>query len=130
MKKWIYVILGCLLVCPLHLQAENQSSAVIVTEANFKQEVLQKKGLVLVDFWATWCKPCLKLQPILNELLPKYAGQITLGSVDFDQSRQLVNYYQVSSIPTIIFFKDGVPVDRIVGLRYKEELEYKIKSLL
>lgn len=89
---------------------------------NFKKEVLEAKGLVLVDFWADWCGPCKMLGPILDELSIELE-LIKIAKVNVDESGELAGEYGIRSIPTMIIFKDGQKVDQIVGLRQKSELK-------
>ena len=100
------------------------------TDANFDTEVTQSETPVLVDFGAEWCGPCRALAPIVEELATEFDGQLKVGTVDIDQSRQVASTYQIMSVPTIIFFKGGEVVDKVVGLRPKAELKAKIESLI
>ena len=94
--------------------------AKIITEQNFEEEVLMSEKPVLVDFWATWCGPCRRQAPIVEELAEEgYA----VGKVDVDQEMGLAQEYKVMSIPTLIIFKGGKEVKRLVGLTSKEALE-------
>lgn len=94
--------------------------AKVITEQNFEEEVLKSDKPVLVDFWATWCGPCRRQAPIVEELAEEgYA----VGKVDVDQEMGLAQEYKVMSIPTLIIFKGGKEVKRLVGLTSKEALE-------
>lgn len=97
-----------------------------LNNANFKNEVIDKKGIVLVDFWADWCGPCKMLAPILEELSGE--TEAVIGKVNVDESGDLAGEYGIRSIPTMIIFKDGVKIDQIVGLRQKSELQEKLNS--
>ncbi len=88
-----------------------------LTKAEFEKEVMQGEGLFLVDFWATWCGPCQMVAPIIEKLSEEYAGKISVGKVDVDQESALASEYAVVSIPTIILFKNGKPVEKLVGVR-------------
>ena len=91
-----------------------------ITTANFETEVLKSEKPVLIDFWATWCGPCMRQGPVVEELAEEgYA----VGKVDVDQNMALAQQFRVVSIPTLILFKDGAEVKRFVGLTSKEELE-------
>ena len=94
-------------------------SVINLTTENFEEEVLNAKEPVLVDFWATWCGPCMRQGPVVEELAEEgYA----VGKVDVDQNMALAQQFRVVSIPTLILFKDGAEVKRFVGLTSKEEL--------
>lgn len=97
-----------------------------LNNSNFKGEVIESKGLVLVDFWADWCGPCKMLAPILEELSGETEAKIC--KVNVDESGDLAGDHGIRSIPTMIIFKDGVKVDQIVGLRQKSELLEKLNS--
>lgn len=91
-----------------------------ITTQNFEEEVLRSEKPVLVDFWATWCGPCMRQGPIVEEL----AGEgYSVGKVDVDQEPALARKYQVMSIPTLIIFKDGKEAKRLVGLTAKDTLK-------
>ncbi len=100
------------------------------TDTNFDAEVKESSTPVLVDFGAEWCGPCRALEPIVKELAAEYDGKLKVGSVDIDQARGVAAQFGIMSVPTIIFFKDGQPVDKVVGLRPKAELKSKIDGLL
>lgn len=99
------------------------------TDANF-DELLSSNKVVLADFWATWCGPCKAMGPSIDELAVEYEGQALIGKVDVEENVDLAEKYAIRSVPTIIFFKDGEMVDKVVGLQSKAALEAKIKSLL
>ncbi|MHB8076296.1 thioredoxin [Desulfosporosinus fructosivorans] len=92
------------------------------TTANFDSEVLKSEKAVLVDFWASWCNPCLREAPIIDELADEYLGQIVVGMVDVDDNDPIVSNYSVVSIPTLAIFKGGKVVDIIAGFHEKKEL--------
>jgi len=101
-----------------------------VDDNQFEQVVLKSATPVLVDFWATWCRPCTMIAPILDELAEEYSGRITFTRMDVDQNQKTAAQYQIMSIPTLLVFKDGKPVDHIVGLRPKEELKRSLDAAL
>ncbi len=94
-----------------------------VTDDSFAVDVLQSKGLVLVDFWAEWCGPCKAIAPALDEIGAEYAGKLTVAKVNIDDNPVTPNTYAVRGIPTLILFKDGKPVATKVGAAPKSALK-------
>lgn len=101
-----------------------------VDDNQFEQTVLKSATPVVVDFWATWCRPCTMIAPILDELAEEYSGRITFTRLDVDQNQKTAAQYQIMSIPTLLLFKDGKPIVNIVGLRPKEELKRNLDAAL
>lgn len=95
---------------------------VAVTDENFEQEVLNDSLPTLNDFWATWCGPCKMIAPILNDLAQEYDGKLKITKLDVDANPSTAMAYGVQSIPTLILFKDGRPVERFIGYMPKDRL--------
>ena len=98
-----------------------------VNDNNFKQEVLEEGLPVLVDFWAVWCGPCLNLAPVIEEIAEEYKGKLKVCKLNVDDAPKAASSYEIMSIPTLMIFKNGKVVDRIVGALPKAELEIAIK---
>jgi len=105
-------------------------SEIIINEQNFETEVLNSSIPVVVDFWAPWCGPCKMIAPVIEELAAEYAGRVKVGKVNTDENMSISSKYQITSIPTIMFFKDKKAAQRIVGFKSKVELKKIIDSLL
>jgi thioredoxin 1 len=101
---------------------EKTGATVEVTDASFSTDVLSSDKPVLVDFWATWCGPCKMVAPVLEEIATERSGQLTVAKLDVDTNPETARDFQVVSIPTLILFKDGQPVKRIVGAKGKAAL--------
>jgi thioredoxin 1 len=100
-----------------------------ITNENFEALKNGKLPLVL-DFWATWCGPCRMVSPILSELAEKYDGKIVVGKCDVEENEELAAEFGIRNIPTILFFKDGAQVDKLVGAQSKAKFEEKIEALI
>ena len=101
-----------------------------LTDANFQAEVRRQQGLMLVDFWADWCGPCHLIAPVIEELPAAYEGRIRVGKLNIDEHPVTTQEYRIQSIPTLIFFKDGKEVDRIIGAIPKRELTAKVDKMI
>ena len=97
------------------------------TDSEFKTTVLQSDKPVLVDFWATWCGPCHMLAPTINDLADEFKDIITVGKMDVDDNPVTATSFDIRSIPTLILFKDGKEVTRLMGVRGKSEISETIK---
>jgi thioredoxin 1 len=104
------------------------ANAIAVTDENFETEVEKHDGLTVVDFWATWCGPCRMIAPILDQLAGEYAGKAKVTKLDVDSNIKTASRFNVRSIPTILFFKNGQLVDQVVGAVPKPQLELKFKE--
>ncbi|MCC7354821.1 MAG: thioredoxin [Anaerolineae bacterium] len=102
------------------------SKPVAVTDANFTSEVLQSEKPVLTDFWAVWCGPCKAIAPIVEQLAAEYESKLKVTKLDVDNNPQTAMQYGVMSIPTLILYKKGQPVERIVGYQNKDALMRRI----
>lgn len=100
------------------------------TDSTFKEDVLDAKGLVLVDFWAEWCGPCRQFTPILEMVAKAYETELTCYSVDSDENRELGVKYEISSIPTVLIFRNGELVHRSIGARNYTAMESIIEGVL
>ena len=100
------------------------------TAADVTPETLKDKGLVLVDFWATWCGPCRMVGPIVDQLAQEYDGKITIGKLDIDQHGAAAMGYGITGVPTLLLFKDGEIAERIVGARNKPALDELLRKYI
>jgi len=106
------------------------SSAMPVTDQNFETEVLQGPVPVVVDFWAEWCGPCKFVAPVLDELAVEYDGRVKVTKLNVDENPSMSARFQVRSIPTILFFKDGEMVDQVIGAASKADLKKRFEAAL
>ena len=95
---------------------------IIITKENFEQEVINSTIPVLVDFWASWCGPCMMLSPVIAEIAQEFAGKVKVGKVNVDEEGELAAKFGIASIPTVLLFKDGKIADTSVGYVPKDEL--------
>lgn len=102
--------------------------AAILTDANFETEVLNADKLSVVDFWAPWCGPCLALGPTIEALSKEYEGRVNIGKVNVDENPQLSVNYGITSIPAVLFIKNGQVVDKQIGAAPKNAFEKKIQQ--
>ncbi len=108
------------------VESHSEGEVKILSTANFDQVI--SEGVVLVDFWATWCPPCRIQGPIVKELAREIGGKAIVSKLDVDDHGQVAARFQVRSIPTLIIFKDGEPVQRFVGVQQKETLAAAIRQ--
>ena len=106
------------------------SKPIHINNQNFESEVIQSEIPVVVDFWATWCGPCLMVAPVLEELANEYENRIKVCKLDVDNNRETAGAYGIQSIPTIMIFKGGKMVDRLIGAVPKSEFKKMIDKHL
>lgn len=94
-----------------------------INKDNFQAEVIQSVEPILVDFWAPWCGPCVRMAPMLEEVEKTFSGKLKVGKLNVDDNPDLAQQYEVMAIPTLFLFKQGAIVEKIIGLTPKEELE-------
>ncbi len=100
-----------------------------LTVENF-QEIVSGDKPVVIDFWATWCGPCRRVAPIIEELAQEYEGRVVVGKVDVEEQDELAAQFAIRNIPTVLFVKNGEVVDKIVGATAKSEYQAKIEAML
>jgi thioredoxin 1 len=100
---------------------------VTVTDSTFDSQVVNGDGLVLVDFWAPWCGPCRMVAPILDQISDELDGKLTIAKVNVDENQQIAGNLGIMSIPTLMLYKDGQPVETIIGFQPKARLLEKIQ---
>ena len=101
-----------------------------LTDQNFEQDVINSNMPVLVDFWSPMCAPCLVMGPIIEEIAKEFEGKLKVGKLNVSENMEIAGRYGIRSIPTFIIFKNGQPIDGIIGARPKQFLVDKINSLL
>ena len=106
----------------------DHENVLTLTEQNFQQQT--KNKVVLVDFWATWCAPCRMMAPVLNDVASNLSGNSKIGKVNIEQFQSLAQKFKVRSIPTLILFKNGVEINRFVGIKSKEFLLKQLQQVL
>ncbi len=106
------------------------SHPITITDDTFENEVLQSETPVVVDFWATWCGPCKMIAPILEELATEYDGKVKITKLDVDSNNQTAGKYNIMSIPSLLFFKNGEVVDQVVGAIPKSQLAQRIEKVV
>jgi thioredoxin 1 len=104
--------------------------AIKVDSTGWDAQVIKAAELVMVDFWAVWCGPCQMVAPVVDELATEYAGKVRVMKLNTDENPEIAGRYQVMSIPTILFFKNGEVVEKLIGARPKRAFKEVIDSLL
>ncbi|MDI6784828.1 MAG: thioredoxin [bacterium] len=105
-------------------------ATVEITDANFESEVIKSAVPVLLDFWAEWCGPCRMIAPIIEKLATEYAGKVKIGKFNVETNPNIPSKFGIHSIPTLIAFKNGQQVDRLIGAASEKELKKKLDALL
>ena len=106
------------------------SKPIKADSSTWDKDVLGGKGLALVDFWAVWCGPCRMVAPIVDELAEEFDGRLRVYKLNTDENPEVAGKYQIMGIPTLLFFKDGQPIDKIVGAASKKQFKDKVEALL
>jgi thioredoxin 1 len=104
--------------------------AINISDVEFEKEVINSELPVLVDFWAPWCGPCRMIAPVIDEISAKYEGKVKVVKLNTDENPKTPSDYQISAIPTLLFFKSGKVVKEIVGITPKEEIEKVIEEII
>jgi thioredoxin 1 len=103
---------------------------VVINKKSFEREVLQNNQLTIVDFWAPWCGPCKMIAPLLDEFASKYEGKVKVTKLNVEENSETSQHFGVTGIPTLLFFRNGQIVDRLIGAVPKSQLESRIQRLL
>ncbi len=101
-----------------------------VTDATFEEEVLKDDKLVVVDFWATWCGPCKMVSPLLEDIATEYSDTVKITKVDVDSNNAVAAKFGIMSIPSLVFFKNGEEIDRVIGAIPRSQLESRVNKAL
>ena len=111
-------------------EVAKMSHEVVLNETNFDSTISSEKLTIIVDFWATWCGPCMYMGPVFEKLAEKYAGKIVFGKLNVDENSDIAGKFGVNGIPTFIIFKDGKEVRRVIGAVGENGLETELNKLL
>ena len=103
---------------------------IAVNQDTFADVIENAQGLALVDFWAPWCGPCRMIAPIVDEIAEAYQGQVVVAKVNVDETPEIASRFGIRSIPTLVYFKNGKPVDQVVGAVLRPTIENKLRQLM
>ena len=106
------------------------SEIISLNEQSWKDEVINSELLVVVDFWAEWCAPCRMMTPTLEEISQEYAGKVKVGKLNVDENSTIAGEYSIMGIPTLLFFRSGKVVDKVVGVVAKKALQDRIEKVI
>jgi thioredoxin 1 len=106
------------------------AGVVEINDASFDQEVLQSEVPVLVDFWAVWCGPCKAIGPTVDSIASSFAGKLKVAKINVDENTAAASRYRIQAIPALMFFKNGKPVDQLIGFHPQAEIEEIVKRLV
>ncbi len=111
------------------LRNNGQGNPITLTDQTF-EDTIAKQPLMVVDFWAEWCGPCRMVSPIIEQLAHEYAGKVSFGKLNVDENPMVSNAFQIQSIPALLIFKNGKPVDGVIGAVPKQFIESRIKPYI
>jgi thioredoxin 1 len=126
----LFIVIGALVI-RAYLRMKNirhvkdSERVVLLDKTNFQHRT--RAGWVLVDFWAAWCTPCKLMVPVLNDLSEEFSGKVTIAKLNIDESPAIASKFNVKSIPTMILFKNGKPVDRFTGVKTRDYLSKQLE---
>ncbi len=113
-----------------NIKEKNMSNAIDINDSTFETEVVNSKQLTIVDFWAPWCGPCRKLGPVLDEVASEFGDSLKIVKLNTDENLKTAKEFSISGLPTLLLFKDGKPVERLVGLMPKSTIVSNIEKHL
>ena len=105
-------------------------NTVVITDDSFDNEITNYKGVALIDLWAEWCGPCVRLSPVVEEIADEYKGKVKIGKMDVDSNPNTPTKFGIMSIPTLLIFKDGAVFDKIVGVVPKDQIVERLEKAI